>query len=162
MEKINPDNYSVIMSVITKEYVDTNNFEDVENFYRQMLKKPLHYENKLMIVIDGYDDDDRELFEIQEIRDYFFTLDKLFPYWFYFLKRDVEQIHSPLKLIAMLLVPCKIVANNSAKNTIEYDIDKFNTFMENHFHYLNELTDKLSLPLKENRRISLEVIDCFK
>lgn len=162
MKKINPEKYGIIISVITKEYIDIKNFEEVQNFYSQMLDDPLKYENKVVIVIDGYENDDRELFEIQEIRDYFLTLDRLFPYWFYFLAKRNDIPYSPLKLIMMLLVPTQIINRNNQKNTIEYDIPEFIKFMNNHFHYLNELTDKLGLPLEENKRISEEVIKCFK
>ncbi len=161
MKEINPEKYGTIISVISKEYIDNQNFEDVQNFYNQMLENPPKYENKLIIVVEGYEDDPRELYEIEEVKNYFTILDKLFPYWFYFINKNVDKTKSSLSLIMLMLVPAKIIRANSKITNIEFDIEKFENFMRVHFHHLNELTDRLGLPLEENMRISNEVNKCF-
>jgi len=156
-DNINPDKYDKIMSVISKEYIENKDFEYVQNFYNQMLENPTKYENKVILIIQGYDDDPRELFEINEVREYFSTLDKLFPYWFYFIYRKIEEGYSSLKLIMLLLVPCEVIDLNNGKKSIEYDLKEYAKFIKIHFHYFNELTDKLNMTLEENKRICSEI-----
>lgn len=162
MNQINPEKYEIIVSVISKDYIDNHNFEEINSFYQQILDDPIKYENKIVLSIDGYDDDPRELYEIAEIRDYFSILDKLFPYWFYFLNKEVNSTSSSLRLIMLLSIPVKIIQASTEKKDIEFDVEKFIEFMNIHFHYLNELTDKLGLSLEENMRISNEVNENFK
>lgn len=158
MSKIDPKKYEAVFSVITKENIENSDFDEIMGFYNDVLENAIDYENKIMLIIDGYDNDPRELHQIPEVCDYFKTLDKLFPYWFYFLKRDVESLHNPLKMLVFLLIPVKIVNKNTNRQTLEYDMEDFTKFMEYHFHYFNELTDKLNLPDSENERIGKEII----
>jgi hypothetical protein len=161
IEEINPEEYQTIVASISKKYIDNKDYDYVQNFLNQMLEEPLGYANKVIIMIEGYDDDPRELFEIQEIRDYFSTLDRLFPYWFYFINRKKIDGYSTLSLIMLLLVPNKIIKLNNGKNSIEYDIEKFKEFMDIHFHYFNELTDKIGMSLEENKKITNEIFENF-
>lgn len=160
----NPDfeQFDRVVLVITKEYIDNEDFEHVNDILTKLMENSIKNENKLSLIIDGYDNDLRELYEIPEIRNYFQTLDRLFPYWFYFVNRKTEEKYSSLVIIMLLLVPLEVIGENKGKKNIEYDIIKFNEFMSYHFHYLNELTDKLGFSLEENKRISMEVIEAFK
>jgi len=161
MSQINPEDFDVIVCVITKECIANSNFEEVLGFYEYILHEPLKYENKLNLMVKGYEDDPRELYEIEEVRAHFSVLDRLFPYWFYFLNKTGEVATSPLGLIASLLVPIECLETISGEKYIQYDTEKFIEFMNIHFHYLNELTDKLGLSLEENKRISVHVAKCF-
>lgn len=160
-EKINPEEYQRVVSSISKEYIDNKDFDYVQNFFNQMLEEPLGYANKVVLMVEGYDNDPRELFEIQEIREYFSTLDRLFPYWFYFINREKNNGYSSLSLIMLLLVPNKIIKLKNGKNSIEYEIEKFKEFMDIHFHYFNEITDKIGMSLEENKKITKEIFENF-
>jgi hypothetical protein len=162
MKKVNIENFDQVVFVITKEHIDHQDFEEVQSFLNLLMEDPIKYESKIFLVIHGYDNDSRELYEIQEIRDYFVILDKLFPYWFYFMLKKIEKNHSSLSLIMLLLVPFEINSEKEGVKNVEYDIQKFNDFMNIHFHYLNELTDKLGLSDEVNKRISLDVLNVFK
>jgi hypothetical protein len=43
------------------------------------------FHRKVSLVIDGYDDDPRDLYDIAEVRGWVQLLDIAFPFWFYFL-----------------------------------------------------------------------------
>jgi hypothetical protein len=45
------------------------------------------YEDAVTLVFPGYDNDDRELFEIPEVVRYFRAASELWPYWFHFLSK---------------------------------------------------------------------------
>jgi hypothetical protein len=47
----------------------------------QHVKFALDHINKIMVFVDGYNDDDRELYQIEEIRNFFFLLNQVYPEW---------------------------------------------------------------------------------
>lgn len=153
--------YGIITLIISKEWIETKYLEEIDRTFKILLSDPIKFEDKIIILIEGYNNDTRPIWEINEIREYFKTLDLLFPYWFYFLKKEKEANYFGLKMIMLLLVPTKTLNNNGEIATTEFDIPEYGKFMMSHFHYLNELTDKLELPIEENKRISEEVIKCF-
>lgn len=154
--------YETIIFMLTKEWIETKYFVEIDQAFKTLLSDPIKFENKIIILIDGFDNDPRPIWQINEIREYFETLDLLFPYWFYFLKKEKESNDFGLKMIMLLLVPSKIVNNNGKIATTEYDIPLYEKFMKAHFHYLNELTDKIGATIEENKRISKEVLECFQ
>ena len=52
----------------------------------------LVYCEKLDIGVHGYDDDPRELNEVQDVRDFVYKLDAEFPYWCYFLSKRTSGL----------------------------------------------------------------------
>ena len=77
--------------VITRQEVESVNITRPLNLLQPLLASPQtarsHFE-KIDVAFDGYDDDNRELFEIPDVRDFVFKLDEAFPYWFYFLSKN--------------------------------------------------------------------------
>lgn len=161
MDQIDVEKYDTIVVVTSKEEVDSSDYSKIVEFYDSILLDAIKFENKLFVMIEGYDDDPRELYEIEEVRNYFVVLDKLFPYWFYFLAKNGEKSRSPLGLVTSLLVPIVCIQNESKRKEIEFDMVQFLEFLKKHFYYLNELTSKLGLSDDENRRISMEVKEQF-
>lgn len=46
------------------------------------------YSKSLVLSVDGYDDDPREIYEIPEIRSFFSQLNDQWPYWLWFLEHE--------------------------------------------------------------------------
>lgn len=156
------EKYEIITLVISKEWIDTRFFIEIDEVFKTFLFNPVKFENKIIILIEGYDNDKRPIWDISEIREYFKILDLLFPYWFYFLKKEEKSDKFGIKMLMFLLVPIKIIGNNGNVATTEFDIPAYEKFMMYHFHYLNELTDKLKYPLEENKRITKLIMNCFE
>ena len=159
MEKnINPDEFKLITLKITKEWIQSSYFIEVNITLNNILNEATKYESKIGFLIEGYDDDPRELWVIDEVKEYFQTLDLLFPYWFYFLHKDRDIGYIGTKEMILLLVPAKIINNTGEVATIELDESLMKDSIDFHFHYLNELTNKLGISIDENKRISSEVL----
>lgn len=161
MSKIKPEDFDAIVCGISKNCIENSNFDEVQIFFETILQEPVKFENKLYLMITGYDDDPRELFEIDEVRQHLSVLDRIFPYWFYFLDKKEMGSNSPMVVITSLLVPLTEIKNVSGKKFIEFEIEKLKEFIDVHLHYLNELTDKIKLSEEENMRITQEVQKCF-
>jgi hypothetical protein len=74
------------------------------------------YKESVAIMVDGYNDDPRELMEIQEVRNFFQKLTAEWPHWIWFLNRDMGS----LNLVLCLL--CKVsVQHQGARFSTEFD-----------------------------------------
>jgi hypothetical protein len=162
MSEIKPEQYDLIICEITKSLVDENNYEEILGFYEDILKDPIKYENKLVLMVGGYDEDSRELCEIDEVREYFSVLDKIFPYWFYFLNKDDDKSHSSLAILISILVPIKSIEVVSGGKNVEFVFEELVEFVKNHYDYLNELTNKIGLSDEDSLKITKQVDNCLR
>ena len=114
------------------------------------------------ISFHGYDDDSRELYEIDEVRRYVPILISALPELFFFVYTG-ERCHT-LKTLALCLTEVKIPSKMPNKNgqiPVGFSTDKIAEFLESHFPGLNKMTEWLSIPLEENKRISYEVANAL-
>jgi len=128
---------------------------------RLCLTKELAYrcQGKIEIAFYGYDDDSRELFEIDEVRRYIALLDQTFPELFFFARS--EEPATTLKLFVFCLVGIcwtgeRSTPGNPQKVIVDYG--KLGPFLERHFNYLNYIAERLGLSEAEIKRISKAAI----
>lgn len=85
-----PDFVTIVAS---KEEVLSGNTESVLAAFRSLISSPetaLMWREKVDFAIDGYNDVQWELFEIEQVRDFVARIDEQFPFWLFFLsKRDL-------------------------------------------------------------------------
>lgn len=123
-------------------------------------------QTKVEFFFAGYDDDPRELFEIEEVRRYVARLDQALPELFFFA-RNVEPACT-LKLFMFCITDTKCVDVGpvpklvpGAKRKVEVDYGRVGEFIQRHFYSLNKMTEWLGMAIKENRRISVAVAKCL-
>lgn len=108
---------------------------------------------RIQIAFYGFDDDPREVYEIPDVRRFCVELDKLFPYWFYFLSTDNET----LKMIAFCLVPVTKIAPGLVKPSRL----GLASFLASHFLAMNTLFENYRLEEEINIEISDRVNEYF-
>ena len=89
--------FSPVILVITRDEIASKDTSSALNVLSHCiasadLARDMH--GKLDICFSGYDDDSREVFEIEEIRDFVQLLDLEFPYWLYFMDRSAEGLYA--------------------------------------------------------------------
>ena len=100
----NPNDFDCIVIFIPKSVIEQQDLDftlsGLENLLvdDETIRKS---KGKVVIGFDGYDDDTRELYEIDEVRDYIQALTLKFPYWFYFCNTNDHS------LWIILLAHCK-------------------------------------------------------
>jgi hypothetical protein len=110
----------------------------------------LRFRQAVILSIDGYDNDPRELFEIEEVRNYVKELDLRFPFWFYFL-----SLHTPaLKMIAL----CQCRHEYIGKTVKNINNDDYKKFLESHFKALNSIFVKYGIDENLNAEMSSEIL----
>lgn len=118
-----------------------------------------HCQGRVEIGFHGYDSDARELFEIPEVRRFVPVLVGALPELFFFAYTGERG--QTLKTLALCLTDVKKlsnIVNEKNKIPVEVATDKIGQFLESHFPGLNEMTEWLSMPIEENKRISFEVV----
>ena len=111
------------------------------------------FRRRLWFGIDGYDDDPRELYEIDEVRRWMRKLDEQFPFWFYFSWLGPK---STLRMIVMCL--CEYENVPGGKRPVLNDMLKF---MTEHFQALNDFCAFHGVPESELETISKEIGSYF-
>lgn len=143
----------VLVIKISREEIETNDLTRVLSKLEYLIMSDnlaLKMRRKIEFSFDGYNHDIRELYEIEEVRNYVINLSEAFPYLFFFTKLDGN--YETLKVFANCYIKSdkKIVLDNYSPLEI---------FMIQQFEGLNELTDRLSLSGEENKIISEETIE---
>ena len=141
------------------DVVTANTQEMLESLNRinSTRETALHFRGAVDIAIDGYNDDNRELFEVPEVRGYYKLLTEQFPYFFFYLNLN----RPTLKVVAFCLSDAQFVGNGR----VEINKLKWANFMQNQFNGLNALFRKYELDKDYpnlNREISEEVDRYFE
>ncbi|MCY1515563.1 hypothetical protein D9M68_501520 [compost metagenome] len=141
---------------IHREQIETFDLESSLSFLRTLvpLRDPRHvwsYKGALSLVIAGYDEDPRELFEIPEVCRYLHGLDQEWPFWFFFLTP------SSIRLVGMCLASAVTVAPGK----VYMPPENFYRFMERGFGAVNHLFDHYGFPESESEALSAMVSQIF-
>lgn len=110
-------------------------------------------------LITGYEDDPRELFEIEEVRRFFRRLDDHQPQWFHLCSRT----DATLKLIFMCT--SKVMSAPSiASRTIGHTFARahLRAFLMRHYHAMKGLHEQFAVPQTRSENISGLVVNYFK
>jgi hypothetical protein len=119
-------------------------------------------QGKVELMFSGYDDDPRELFEIQEVREYVIFLDHVLTDLFFFVR--TEKPTYSLMTFALCQTDVEWVDGRSTKaetKKVSFDARPIADFLHRHWSGLNELTDWLDMPVEANKRITFAVVRCL-
>ena len=110
-------------------------------------------QGKIEILFWGYEDDPRELFEIDEVRQYVGRLDAVLPELFFFARADDDAVTLRLFMHCLMAVGW---ASDPAKQPryVDFDLTRLDRFLERHFLGLNEIAEWIGLSEEELKAIS--------
>jgi hypothetical protein len=151
---------STILYAVDRADVEGQNVETIREFFERLERNPdicERLQGKVRVSISGYDDDKRELWEIPEVLRWFELAEPVVKYWFYFLairSGGLQVLYAcvcgPKRVRKMRLQPMIKVS---------LDKDKILAFMNRHFAWLNEMTDRMGMPIERNKEITFAVLD---
>jgi hypothetical protein len=112
----------------------------------------LKWRERVDFVIDGYNDTQWELFEIQEVREFIAKLDEEFPFWLFFLsKRDLG-----LQCIAYCFLPPFLTPEARARIFPER-LDDLLT--RRWFPAMNQISDWVGMTEAENEAMTNRAVE---
>lgn len=112
------------------------------------------YRGQMTLVVDGYNEEQRELIDIPEVRAFLQLFNERWPYWAFFF----NQVDDSIKLLSC----CVCGANFPGGGVIEIDGTKLVEFLRRGFGGMNLIFDKFGFPEDELKKIGdglLEVIE---
>jgi hypothetical protein len=112
------------------------------------------FRGRVEVAFHGYNEDPRELYEIEEVCRYVVLLDQVFPYWFYFASLEGQL------LSLLMIVECK--HQKTPKGIIISDKHQKAVFLERHFSAMNTIFDKYGFDESLNEALSKAVLDYYE
>lgn len=139
----------------SKEEVEAGNIAGALASLQKLLKpaNAWKFRGRLIFGIRGYDDDPRDLWEIEEVRSWMQKLDREFPYWLYFMDTGPS---STLSFIAFSL--CRYEKVSGGKVIPPEELQRF---LLSHFIAMNDLSRRLGETQEENDARLREVAAFF-
>jgi hypothetical protein len=98
---------AILLLEISRHEIETGNY--TSSLERLMViadnrESALCYRESLLLLITGYDDDQRELPEIPEVRQFFTRLTNEWPHWLWFLSREQGTISLLMSLLCKIKI----------------------------------------------------------
>jgi hypothetical protein len=106
---------------------------------------------RISLVVDGYNDDPRELFEV---RAYIKRLDQAWPNWFFFLSQADESVK--------LLESCLCETIEVVPGVTSIDLEQLERSLARHFTAMHRLREALGLPEEMCEEVAEGIIGMFR
>ncbi len=152
-----PAGLEPVILVLPRLQIEAGDTDEALGLLHQLMSNPeamLSCCGRVSLVIDGYNDDPRELFEIAEVRTFIQALDARWPYWYFFL----SQADDSIKLLESCL--CDSIEVVPGVNAI--DTDQLTASLTRHFAALNRLCESINLPEHRTEEISEGVVNLIR
>jgi hypothetical protein len=147
-----PDFVTIIASKTEVLSGDTQSILDALRALIATQPTALKWRERVDFVIDGYNDTQWELFEIQEVREFIAKLDQEFPFWLFFLsKRDLG-----LQCIAYCFLPPFLTPEARARIFPER-LDDLLT--RRWFPAMNQISDWVGMTEAENEAMTNRAVE---
>ena len=153
----------VILVGVDKKEVENLDFTGFNTLLKRLTANDEMIKNsrgKLSFVLFGYENDSREVYEIEEVRNWAKHVLPEFKYWGYFLNLDgILAKVSGLMILQLCSVDIKILGPNEegTGNLVEPDGEQTLKLLHNLFGWLNEFTDKYNIPEEINEEHSRKI-----
>lgn len=112
------------------------------------------YRGQMTLVVDGYNDDPRELVDIPEVRALLRGLEAEWPYWAYFF----NQVDDSIKL----LLSCVAGSRFLGRGAVEMDGERVAVAMARAFAGMNAVFDRFGFPEDELELMSRGFVEVLQ
>ena len=112
------------------------------------------YRGQMTLVVDGYNDDPRELVDIPEVRSLLSRLEAEWPYWAFFFNQADDSIK--------LLLSCVAGARYLGRGAVEMDADLVAAAMARAFGGMNAVFERFNFPEDELEPMSRGFVEVLQ
>ena len=156
-QRLRPGVTEPVVLMFSRSQVETCNVDEPLQLLRRITadrRTAIDFCGRISLVVDGYNDDPRELFEIPEVRSYLARLDQAWPYWFFFLSQADESIK--------LLESCLCDTIEVVPGVTSIDLDQMERSLARHFAAMHRLREALGLPEDLCEEVAEGIIGMFR
>ena len=112
------------------------------------------YRGQMTLVVDGYNNDPRELVDIPEVRALLRGLESEWPYWAYFF----NQVDDSIKLLLSCVAGCRFLG----RGAVEMDADLVASALARGFGGMNIVFDRFGFPESELETMSNGLVEVLQ
>lgn len=112
------------------------------------------YRGQMTLVVDGYNNDPRELVDIPEVRALLRRLEAEWPYWAYFF----NQVDDSIKLLLSCIAGCRFLG----RGAVEMDADLVASALARGFGGMNIVFDRFGFPEDELETMSNGLVEVLQ
>jgi hypothetical protein len=112
------------------------------------------YRGQMTLVVDGYNDDPRELVDIPQVRTLLRNLEAEWPYWAFFF----NQVDDSIKL----LLSCAAGSRFLGRGAVEMDAQRVSAVLSHGFAGMNEVFERFDFPEDELELMSRELVEVLE
>ena len=155
--RLRPGIYEPIFLMFSRRQVETCDIDEPLQFLHRIAassSEALKYCGRISLMVDGYNDDPRELYEIPEVRIFISRIDKQWPYWFFFLSQADDSIK--------LLESCLSNTIEVIPGVASFDFEQMEQTLARHFGAMNRLCETLGVPEDKTDEISEGIISLIQ
>ncbi len=156
--------YARICIFAGKEDIEQMNYQPLIDLMQRICANKLHlsrYKANVEIGLYGYDCDERELYHINEVKNWVTNIFKNVPGLSYFLVNDANAQFLKLFLFSMITVVKSSSQLESKRYYIEYESKELAKIFNILFADLNNFTEAFRIDQEINKQISLSIIECI-
>ena len=156
-QRLRPCVFEPVILVFSRRQVEERDLSEPLGFLRRLTADrdiALEFCGRISLVVDGYNDDPRELFDIPEVRSFLQQLDRAWPYWFFFLSQADPSIQC--------LESCLADTIEIAPGVVSIDMDQMDNNLARHFTAMQRLREQLGLPEETCEEIAEGVISLIR
>lgn len=114
--------------------------------------------NSLILIIDGYNEVDDELYVIPEVREYIRGLHKRWPWLLFFLNADPMGEHLAIAYLCLVDTVNSVHRDGSEQTYVVFDPDQMLELLRRDFCRMNLLFERAALPDSDNDRRTDEIL----
>lgn len=143
-----------LLVVISGQQIKSKDFQPIISTLNRLFddnETVKYFFERVDIGVSDYDDDPRELWDIPEVKTYLKQLDKLFPYWFYFLSTSGVGLK--------MITNCCVDTIKVSATQVLAEPASMEKFINSHFISMNEICTKVGITEKENIERSDRVLN---
>lgn len=155
--------YDFIHYAVDRKDVESLDTSHILEFFKRIEASDAlcrKFQGRIEISISGYDSDPRELWEIKQAINWFKKVDPELNWFFFsYMKPPARGFRCYLSCICNAR---RAKGKKKAKQgsiLVELDRRQYPYVLDSNFEKLNYMTDRLGMPVEENKRISFEAID---
>lgn len=122
----------------------------------------VRYAQRLVVVIDGYNDDPRELTAIPEVVEFIRAIDREWSYWFHFLSTEHDSLMLVLHMLLHLAPVSRDDAPASGKVFNAFDPDELVRVVQRHLASMQLLHWEHGVSASRSESLSTAVMACIE
>ena len=137
-------NHDLVVYQFSRSKVERGDFSHFLSVYgREKLpagRKLREMMNTLTFVIEGFDDDPREVHSIPEVRRFYEAFREAWPYWLYFCNLDSEE----LQMMVLCCLPSIAALKVDQQATVAVELDRVELlrFLRANFEPMNAMCER--------------------